>query len=476
MIRLEPERASVPVIFYKLNLLDHIQVTFFISRRPNYKVLFTHADPALALKTNPMREDFLHYLWRTRRLEISDLHTTEGERLEILHFGIYNPHSGPDFTNVRLRIGDTIWAGNVEMHLQSSDWQVHGHQNDRAYDNVILHVVLEEDQPVHRANGERIPCLEVKSLVPPRLSATYLKLLHNEHWIPCQHHFFQVSEMTKTLWLERLLVERLEQKTEAIAQLLAHNGNNWEETFYQALARNFGMRVNAEPFELLAKSTPFLTLMKHKNSLPQLEALLFGQAGLLARDFADDYPNLLKREYAHLQRKYNLTPILGESWKFMRLRPANFPTIRMAQFATLLFQTNHLFSKMLAAADINELENMFELKLSNYWLTHYVFDKASKKSQKKLGKSTIHLLVINTIAPFLFLYGKLRGEDRYQDKAFQLLEQIPPENNHIIEHWQELGMTPNSAYQTQALLQLKNQYCDQKRCLDCAIGNAILQK
>lgn len=422
-----------------------------------------------------MREAFLHYLWRTQRLEISDLHTTEGERLEILHFGTHNPHSGPDFTNVRLRIGDTVWAGNIEMHLQASEWLAHGHQHDRAYDNVILHVVLEEDQPVTRANGERIPCLEVKNLVPPKLSATYLKLLHNEHWIPCQHHFFQVADLTKTLWLERLLIERLEQKTGAIAQLLQNNGNNWEETFYQALARSFGTRVNGEPFELLATSTPFLTLMKHKNSLRQIEALFFGQAGLLDQEFEDDYPNLLKREYAHLRHKYNLTPMLGESWKFMRLRPANFPTIRIAQFATLLFQTNHLFSKMLAAADIHELENMFELKLSNYWLTHYIFDKESKKSQKKLGAGTIHLLIINTIAPFLFLYGKWRDDHRYQDRAFQLLEQIPPEQNHIIGHWQELGMKPCSSYQTQALLQLKNQYCDQKRCLDCAIGNAIMQ-
>ncbi|MBK7870026.1 MAG: DUF2851 family protein [Saprospiraceae bacterium] len=422
-----------------------------------------------------MREDFLHYLWRTKRLDARDLHTTEGESLEILHFGTYNPHSGPDFTNARLRIGDTIWAGNVEMHLCSSEWLAHGHQTDKAYDNVILHVVLEEDQVIARASGERIPCLEVKSLVPPKLSSTYLKLLHNEYWIPCQYHFFQVKEMTKNLWLERLLVERIEEKTNIISETLKCNNNNWEETFYQMLARNFGMKVNAEPFELLAKSTPLLTLLKHKNSLNQLEALLFGQSGLLESGFENDYPNQLKKEYNFLQKKYNLTPILGESWKFMRLRPASFPTIRVAQFATLIFQSNHLFSKMLAAKDIAELENMFELKLSNYWLTHYIFDKESKKTQKKLGKSAIHLLIINTIVPFLFLYGKLRSEDHYQDKALQLLEQLPPENNHIIENWHKLGVTAISASQTQALLQLKNQYCDSKRCLDCAIGNAILQ-
>lgn len=422
-----------------------------------------------------MREDLLHYLWRTRRFEGTNLHTTQGEPLLILQPGTHNTDGGPDFTNARLRLGDTTWAGNVEIHLLASDWRRHGHQQDRAYDNVILHVVMEEDEPIIRTNGERIPCLEMRQLIPTKLATTYQKLLHNEHWIPCQHHFSDVSEMTKSLWLERLLVERLEHKTTVIAQALARNNNNWEETFYQMLARNFGLKTNAEPFELLATSMPLLTLMKHKSSLLQIEALLFGQAGLLARDFADAYPNQLKKEYAFLQKKYQLTPLLGESWKFLRMRPASFPTIRIAQLATLIFQTNHLFSKMLAAADVTELENMFELKLSNYWRTHYVFDKESKPSPKQLGKNTIHLFVINTIAPLLFLYGKLRGEERFQDRAFALLETLPAERNQIIQQWSSLGMEPNTAYETQALLQLKNQYCNQKRCLDCAIGNAILK-
>jgi len=422
-----------------------------------------------------MREDLLHYLWRTRRFEVTNLHTTQGEPLHILQPGTHNTNGGPDFTDARLRIGDTTWAGNVEMHLLASDWRRHGHQHDRAYDNVILHVVLEEDEPILRANGERIPCLEMRQRIPQKLAATYQKLLHNEHWIPCQHHFAAVPAMTKNLWLERLLVERLEHKTQAIAQALERNGNNWEETFYQMLARNFGLKTNAEPFELLARSTPLLTLTKHKNSLLQMEALLFGQSGLLEREFEDAYPNQLKQEYTFLQKKYNLTPLLGESWQFLRMRPASFPTIRIAQLATLLFQTNHLFSKMLAAADVVELENMFELKLSNYWLTHYVFDKESKRSPKQLGKSTIHLFIINTIAPFLFLYGKHRSEAHFQDRALALLEAVPAEKNRIIRQWQALGLAPNSAYQTQALLQLKNQYCDQKRCLDCAIGNAILK-
>lgn len=422
-----------------------------------------------------IREDFLHYLWRTRRFESTDLRSTEGEPIQILQPGTYNTDSGPDFTNARIRIGDTTWAGNVEMHLRASDWPAHGHQHDRAYDNVILHVVLEEDQPVLRPNGERIPCLELKNLTPPRLSTLYLQLIDNEHWIPCQHHFYQVEALTKAMWLERLLVERMAQKTDAFEQMLAQTGQDWEAAFYQALARGFGVRINAAPFELLAKSTPLRTLLKHKNNLLQLEALLFGQAGLLANDFSDAYPRQLQKEYAHLQHKYSLTPIRGESWKFMRLRPAAFPTVRIAQFAMLLFQSEHLFSKVLAASKVTELENMFELRLSNYWLTHYVFDKESPKSRKNLGKNAIQLLIVNTVAPFVFLYGRLRAAQHYQDRALQWLQQLPPERNQIIDKWQTLGVSVHSAHGTQALLQLKNGYCDRKRCLECAIGNAVLK-
>lgn len=281
--------------------------------------------------------------------------------------------------------------------------------------------------------------------------------------------------MTKMLWLDRLLVERLERKTAYVEELLEKNKNNWEETFYQIIARNFGFKTNAEPFEQLARSLPLITLAKHKNNLMQIEALLFGQAGLLEKDFEDEYPNKLKKEYLFLQKKHSLNPVQNESWKFLRMRPASFPTIRIAQFAQLIFSSVHLFSKILVAKNVEELEHLFDLKLSNYWQTHYVFDKASVKRNKKLGKSAIHLLVINTIAPFLFLYGKRKDNEDYKEKAFQLLEEIKPEKNSIITKWKALGMEPESAYQTQALLQLKNEYCTKKRCLECAVGNAILK-
>ncbi len=422
-----------------------------------------------------MKEDFLHFLWRTRRFDQTHLQTTGGEPLEILHPGEHNTHAGADFTNARLRIGNTTWAGNVEMHLKSSDWQRHGHQDDPAYRNVILHVVLEDDRPVQREDGSLVPCLEMKKLVPKHLAGTYQKLLHNEHWIPCQHFFYTVPDMTKNLWLDRLLVERLEQKTSAIAASLERNGNDWEETFYQFTARNFGLKVNAAPFEELAKSLPQKILARHKGSLLQIEALLFGQAGFMQADFEETYPQSLKKEYLFLANKYMLTPLEPVIWKFLRLHPGNFPTIRLAQFARLVDKSVHLFSKILEADTQADIEQLFDLKLDGYWLTHYTFGTPSAARKKSFGKEAVRLLTINTIVPFLFLYGKMRGEEGFKDKALRLLEALPPEKNTIIAGWQNLGMAAESAYRTQALLQLKSNYCDRKRCLSCGIGSAIIK-
>ena len=422
-----------------------------------------------------MKEDLLHYVWRLQRFDSTELQTTEGQPIRIQMIGEHNHHSGPDFTNARIEIGKTLWAGNVEMHLKASDWKMHKHQSDPAYDNVILHVVLDEDEKINRQNGSRIPCLELKKRISSKLSKIYQKFLHNEYLISCQHHFYEVGHMTKVLWLDRLLVERLECKTIVIEKRLQGNINNWESTFYQTLAKNFGVKVNAEPFERLARTLPLSILGKHKNDLFQIEALLFGQSGLLDDDFEDEYPNRLKKEYQFLQKKYKLTPMEKTNWRFLRMRPANFPTIRIAQFAQLIFQSTHLFSKVLVAKNVREVQNMFELKLSNYWQTHYIFDKASVKRNKSLGKNTIHLFIINTITPFLFLYGNRKDEEDYKDRAFQLLEEVPAERNSIISKWEELGMLPKSAYETQALLQLKNEYCSKKRCLECSIGCGILK-
>ena len=421
-----------------------------------------------------MREDFLHYLWRLKRFDISNLKTTEGTPIELLKVGDHNHHAGPDFTDARIRIGDTTWAGNVEIHLNSSDWHRHGHHLDAAYQNVILHVVLEEDEVIRLENGERLPCLELKNRVPSKLAGSYLKLLHAENWIPCERNIPGVPEITQKLWLERLLVERLEKKTSLIQERLAANNNDWETTFYQVLARSFGTKVNTEPFEQLARSFPLKLIRKHQNSLMQIEALLFGQSGLLEGEFQDDYPQRLQKEAIFLRKKYGLQPLQKVQWKFMRMRPANFPTVRIAQFASLLFSATHLFSKVLATENLKEIGQVFDLKLSFYWYTHYRFDKLSSRRPKNLGAATIQSILINTIVPFLFYYGKARNEANFKDRALQFLDSLKPEENHIIQKWTDLGMQPDSAGQTQALLQLKQAYCDKKRCLECAIGHSIL--
>ena len=423
-----------------------------------------------------MQEDFLHFVWRLQRFNPKGLVTTTGETIDIINFGTHNHHSGPDFLNARLRIGDTLWAGNVEMHLRSSEWLVHQHQSDAAYENVILHVVLEEDTIIRHPDGERIPCLNLRPYLPAGLAKQYLRLLHNENWIPCQHQLYTVPSVIRSLWLDRMLVERLEQRTATMAVRLQQNQGDWEETFYQSLAWGFGLKVNADPFLMTAESLPLKTLLRHKNSLLQLEALLFGQAGMLNLKFKDEYPKRLQNEYTFLRKKYNLTPIVVTLWKYMRMRPANFPTIRLAQLATLLFRTGHLFSKMLVVKNLKEIENAYVVELSNYWQTHFRFDKESSKSTKSLGSSRIHLLVINIIAPFLFLYGQKKDDQTYKDRALQLLEEVPAERNAIISQWNELGLDAEQAAQSQALLQLKKHYCDNKRCLDCAIGCNILKR
>lgn len=422
-----------------------------------------------------MRESFLHFLWRWRRFDAQTLRTTDGQSLEILHPGEWNGHAGPDFFNARVRIGDTIWAGNVEMHLRASEWMLHRHSTDAAYNNVVLHVVLEEDQPVARASGERIPCLELKGRIPPKILENYQRLEHERAWIPCRQFFKDIPGIVRLNWLDRLLVERLEQKTAAVAEILAATGNHWEEAFYRLLARNFGLKVNAEPFETLARSLPLLILAKHKNDVKQTEALLFGQAGMLDGAFKDEWPKALAQEYRFLKHKYDLMPMAFSQWKFLRLRPANFPTVRLAQFVALVHQSAHLFSKILEAKNLRELENLFDVQPGEYWLTHFQFDKPSVRRPKNTGRDFVHLLIINTIAPFLFHYGKMRELEAFQKRALSLLEELPPEANAIVDGWAELGVQARDAYQTQALIHLKTRYCDAKRCLECAMGNAILK-
>jgi len=422
-------------------------------------------------------EDFLHYVWKFRLFDREDLTTRDGEKLEIFSAGTHNTDSGPDFQNARLRIGETTWAGNVEVHLSSSDWQKHGHASDNAYDNVILHVVYRDDQPLTLTNGRRVPTLELQNRISPDLYNRYHNLVFgSQAIIPCEASIASVDQLTMHTWLTRVLVERLEKRSAAVIAALNLNRSDWDETFYQFMAANFGFKTNALPFELLAKSLPQNILAKHKNNPGQIEALIFGQAGFLTEDVVDDYPRKLKKEYDFLRKKYNLAPLESHLWKFMRLRPQNFPTIRLAQFAALVVRSNHLFSKILEINDIQGLRNLFiETKANSYWENHYRFDMKSAPSPKNLGQASIDILLLNTLTLFLFSYGKHNQLQHYVNRSLQLLENLPNENNHITADFATLGVKIKTAFESQALLELKNSYCNYKKCLQCSVGNKILK-
>ena len=421
-------------------------------------------------------EALLHYVWKFRLFDHSNLKTVDGENVEILQPGLHNRNSGPDFSEARIRIADKLWIGQVELHLSASDWHKHRHDGDGAYDNVILHVVYEKDTELIRKDGSKIPTLILKSRISEQVIRKSLYLFNSPDSIPCAKHFSKVPELTVYMWLERLAIERLEYKTEIIDRELQQSRFNWEQTFYLFLARNFGTPVNTEPFELLARGLPLRILSKHKDNLFQLEALLFGQAGLLDNEFSSIYPKKLQDEYHFLQNKYGLMPMLGSAWKFGRMRPAAFPSIRIALFAQLIYQSNHLFSKLLETIDLAEIERNFQLQVSDYWLEHYRFeDNAQKRQHKRLGESAIQNIVINTLVPFLFFYGRMMQREELYDRALSWLEQTGAEENSIIRIWKGLGLRVENAHQTQALIHLKRHYCEPKNCLECAVGNQIMR-
>lgn len=423
-----------------------------------------------------MTEEFLHHIWKFRLFDQQELKTTKGEIIEIEKVGIHNFDAGPDFFNGKIKISETLWAGNVEVRINASDWKKHFHQHDKAYDNIVLHVVNKADVILYRSTGEEIPTLELKDRIHEKLYQKYLDFKSSSDWIPCEKQIPFVPAFVVNSALDMLLLERLERKSQAIFNSLSLNKNNWEETFYQNLARNFGFKTNAEPFELLAKSLPSAILGKHKNSLLQIEALLFGQAGMLFEHFDDKYPQQLQNEYAFLKQKFNLKPLEKHLWKYLRLRPINFPNIRIAQFANLVFNSSHLFSKILELKNANDLKELMNVFVSTYWETHFVFNKLSKNKSKQLGDEAVNNIIINTIVPFLFVYGKQKADERYIERAMDFLEQTEGENNSIIKKWESLGVSVKTAHSTQALLQLKNEYCDSKKCLNCSIGNYILKK
>ena len=420
-------------------------------------------------------EEFLQYIWENRLFYTDELKTVDDEKLEILQVGKRNSDSGPDFFNAKIKIDETIWVGNIEIHRNASDWNKHKHSDDDAYKNVILHVVETNDETILRNSESKIPTLILN--YPAALKKNYQNLLDSKTWIACQNQFHKINPVLVQLGFNRLMIERLEEKTAAIEAKLHENNNNWNETFYQMLARAFGFKINAEPFELLSKSLPLQILSKHKSSVFQLEALLFGNSGLLNQQLlGDDYFLKLRDEYSFLYKKYQLKPMEGHLWKFMRLRPVNFPTIRISQLAALINRSNGLFSKIIEIEAYKDLKELFRVSASEYWDSHYNFNKSGGKNMKKIfGEIALNTLIINVVIPFLFVYGEKQNKHELKNRALRFLEKLPPENNSIIKKWEQLGIASRSAFETQALLQLKNKYCETKKCLNCQIGVKLVK-
>ena len=437
-----------------------------------------------------MREEFLYYLWENRLIDKA-LQSLEGEAIDIVATGYRNTDSGPDFLEAKIQIGDKLWAGHVEIHVKSSDWNRHGHQTDKAYKNVILHVVYENDLQVND-----IPTLELKGHFDESLFTQYQKLIASKTWIPCEKSIAQVPLFTRLSWLDRMAVERLEGKSETVTKILEANQFDWEDALYKLLMRYFGLKVNNEAFEYLANILPFKTLLKHADNLLQVEAMLMGCAGFLEDDFTEEYPLLLKREFSVMKAKFNLLTMPAERWKFMRMRPSNFPTIRLAQMAQLIHKNGCLFSKIKVAKDTAEVKALFDVAASEYWETHWRFNQwlpqcdspttqksgavglsyhDSHKTAKHLGDTTADVLIINAVAPLLFCYGKLHKDESVCETAMQFLEDTEAEDNAIIRHYAQCGITADNAMQSQALLHLYNMYCKRKRCLECRIGNVLMR-
>ena len=416
-----------------------------------------------------MREEFLYYIWENR-LTDTELKTTEGEPVEVVATGYRNTNAGPDFLEAKIQIGDKLWAGHVEIHVKSSDWNRHGHQTDKAYKNVILHVVYENDTQVND-----IPTLTLKDRFDEGLFTQYQKLISSKSWIPCEKSISQIPVFTRLSWLDRMAVERLESKSETVIKILEANQFDWEDTLYKLLMRYFGLKVNNEAFEYLANILPFKTLLKHADNLLQIEAMLFGCAGFLEADFTEEYPLLLKREFAVMRAKFNLLTMPAERWKFLRMRHSNFVTIRLAQMAQLIHKNGCLFSKIREAKNGDEVKAMFDVASSEYWKTHYRFEVPTEPKPKHLGETTADVLIINAVAPLLFCYGKLHKDESVCETSMQFLEETEAEDNAILRHFASCGIAAENAMQTQALLHLYTMYCKRKRCLDCRIGNVLLK-
>ena len=422
-------------------------------------------------------ESFLHFIWQQQYFNKTDLKTTKGEVVDIVKPGFLNRNAGPDFLGAQVKVGEIVWHGNVEIHVNSSDWDHHQHKKDPAYNNVVLHVIWHQQNEVQRNDGTQIPAFELKDRIDPQLITRYRDLVNNPSAIPCQLQFSGVKDIVKTSAIEAAAMQRLERKAREIIGLFKPSINDWEEVSYQCFLRSFGFKVNADAFYELSKRLPLKIIRKHSDMLFRVEALLFGQAGMLEANYHDDHYLKLQREYDFLSKKYGLEDrsMLHLQWRFSRLRPANFPTLRLAQIAALLHKTTHLFSAF-RDLGLDDLRCLLASTPSEYWQKHYHFGKSSVNLTKTIGKQSVDNIIMNTVAPVLAAYALVCDQQENLDKASALLEALPAEKNRITRSWQALGFRAENALQSQGSIELYNGYCAEKKCLSCKIGMTLLKR
>lgn len=425
-----------------------------------------------------MKEKFLHFVWKFQLFENYPLYTTQKEPIEILNRGTWNyKDSGPDFNMAKIKIGDKIWVGNLEIHTYSSDWDNHHHSSDKAYSNVILHVVFHHDTEIDFLNKNEIPTLELQKYIPKETLFNYKQLMANEEkFIPCKNNLFTVQSEVVHVWLERVLIERLERKSKEIEKEFLQNDKNWERLLFKKLAYTFGLKINAEAFLIWADSFDFKVLQKIQKNHDYVYALFFGQAGFLEEPTTDEYILKLQSDYEFLRNKYGLLSMNSSSFKFFRLRPVSFPTIRLMQLATIYIHYQHLFTFLIGTKSAEKIYQVFrDLEFPDFWENHYTFKKESKrKFTKKITNDVVERIMINVLIPVKFVYAKSIGKD-ISEELLDLLRSLPTEQNSIIEKFAEIGLKAENALGSQALLELKKYYCDEKKCLNCTIGLKILK-
>ncbi len=424
-----------------------------------------------------MKEDFLYYIWKNQLFNFQELKDTQGAPLEVIHTGIRNGDSGPDFLHAKIKIEDILWSGSVEIHVKTSDWIKHAHQNDEAYKNVVLHVVFEHDIDISNKETRINNTLALQSLISPDIIANYKHLMKNDAWIPCEKKIHKIDPFSIRLQIERMMIGRLQRKSTEIADELKLQTNDWNQTFFIFLFKAFGFKTNASAFELLGRSIPYIILEKNNKNRFFIEALLYGQAGFLEGDCANEYFTRLKKEYAFMQKKYALNPVHKSVFKFSKTRPDNFPTIRISQLAHFLSLFDRTYISQLIENQLSktELTRFFDVAASAYWDDHYQFEKPSKKGKKRMGSGSIEKILINLLIPFKFAYAQFYKNDALKEEALNLLMDLKPENNSVVQKWKEKGINIQNAFDSQALLELKNEWCNHKKCVSCNIGHKILK-